>query len=325
VTEPIEERFRRLLLLVPFVIRRPGISVEEVCEKFGITRAQLVRDLNLLFVCGLPGYGPGDLIEAYIDGGQVWIRMADYFSRPLRLTPAEGLLLYSGAKALAAVGVADESLEKALARLEEALGRDVLGRVSVELENASDLAAVREALTRRHRLHLVYYSHSKDEVTERDVDPWALFASGGRWYLVGWCHRVQDERIFRLDRIREVRILDLPSEVPADLDLTKYESIYVQGAGAIPVTVDVAPQAASWISEYYPLDSQETLNDGWIRIRLSAGGTAWLERLLLRLGSQARVVEPAELGQRVRDLACRLSARYRLSAESAPALGSEKR
>src|SRR4030081_3258285 len=102
MAETLEERFRRLLTMVPYMVRHPGVSVSDVRKRFGITRSQLVADLNLLFVCGLPGYGPGDLIEAFVDGSRVWIRLADYFSRPLRLTAAEGLLLYSGARALSA-------------------------------------------------------------------------------------------------------------------------------------------------------------------------------------------------------------------------------
>jgi len=309
--ESLEERFRRLLTMVPYLVQHPGVSVSDVRRRFGITRSQLVADLNLLFVCGLPGYGPGDLIEAFVDGSRVWIRLADYFSRPLRLTAAEGLLLYSGARALAAAGAADESLERAVKALEQALGPDVLSRVSVELEGAGELATVREGLLARRRLHLVYYAHSRDETTERDVDPWALFLSGGRWYLVGWCHRVADERIFRLDRIRSVTLLDEPAQVPTDVDLSKYESLYVQGARDVPVTIDLAPSAAAWVAESYPLDSQEALDDGWVRIRLTAGGTAWLGKLLLRLGPQARVVDPPELAAATRQLACRLAERYR--------------
>jgi len=311
VAEPLEERFRRLLIMVPYVVRNPGVSVADVRKRFGITRSQLVADLNLLFVCGLPGYGPGDLIEAFVDGNRVWIRLADYFSRPLRLTAAEGLLLYAGARALAAAGAGDEALERAVRRLERALGPDVLSRVSVELEGAGELATVREALFLQRRLHLVYYAHSRDETTERDVDPWALFLSGGRWYLVGWCHRVSDERIFRLDRIRSVRLLDTPAEVPRDVDLSRYEALYVQGALDRAVTLDLAPQAAAWVAESYPLESREPLEDGWVRVHLTAGGTAWLEKLLVRLGGQARVVEPAEMAERTRQLACRLAERYR--------------
>lgn len=305
----LDERFKRLLLLVPYVLKRPGVSLSEVCNRFGIKKSELIADLNILFVCGLPGYGPGDLIEYETDGNHLWIRMADYFSRPLRLTPAEGLLLYSGAKALAAVGEADPALEKAVERLREALGPEALTRISVGLEEAGEIKVIRQGLESRRKIHLVYQSQSKDEVTERNVDPWALFISGGRWYLVGWCHRVKDERIFRLDRIRSAEVLDESAEIPEDFDLTKYRDVYVESADAIPVVIDISPEA-SWVPDYYPLVQQEALDDGWTRISLTVGGVAWLERLLLRLGQQARVVEPSWLEENVKETARRMKQGY---------------
>lgn len=308
--EALSDRFRRLLLLVPFVVARPGVSVKEVCCRFEITRGQLVADLNLLFMCGLPGYGPGDLIEAYVDGEEVWIRMADYFSRPLRLTPAEGLLLYAGAKALAAAGVADDALGRAVERLESTLGSQALSGVSVGLDEAEGLATVREALGQRLRLRIIYHARSKDEVTEREVDPWALFVSGGRWYLAGWCHRVQDERIFRLDRMRSVSMVQAPADIPDDLELSRYATPYIGSESATRVTLDLSPEAA-WVADQYPIISTEPLDDAWTRVALTADGMAWLEHLMLRLGTQARVVEPEELREGVRTLACRLAERYR--------------
>lgn len=305
----LEDRFRRLLLLVPYVLRNNGATVDEVSERFGITRTELVADLNLLFMCGLPGYGPGDLIEAYIDGDQVWIRMADYFARPMRLTPAEGLMLYAGGQALAAVSGPDPALERAMEQLSKALTPGALERVSVGLETPKELAVVKEALESKRRLHLVYQSQSKDEVTERDVDPWALLLSEGRWYLLGYCHRVKDERIFRVDRMRSVLRLEEAAQIPDDFDLSQYDSVYFESENALTVTLDIAPRA-NWVCDYYPLLSQEPLDDGWIRIRLKAGGVAWLERLLLRLGPEARIIEPDSLREKLKATAASMARRY---------------
>jgi proteasome accessory factor C len=310
VAESIPDRFRRLLLLVPYVLARQGVPVPEVCDRFGITRAQLMADLNLLFVCGLPGYGPGDLIDAFVDGDGVWIRMAEYFHRPLRLTPPEGLLLYAGARALASTGVADDALGRAIERLGQALGPDVLDAVSVGLEEAVGLETIREALLRGRRVHIVYQARSTEETTERTVDPWAVFLASGRWYLAGWCHRVSDERVFRVDRVKSVELLDEEARVPEDVDLSRFASLQVGGGDDVrQVVLEVAPEAG-WVVEHYRIASKEELGDGWVRIRLNAGGTAWIERLLLSLGARARVVAPDDLAERVRALACRLAERY---------------
>ncbi|MGI8427558.1 MAG: helix-turn-helix transcriptional regulator [Actinomycetota bacterium] len=305
-----EARFARLLIMVPFVLRNSGISVDEVCGRFGLTQKELIADLNLLFMCGLPGYGPGDLIEAYIDSGQVWIKTAEYFSRPLRLTPAEGLLLYAGARALAAAGgEPNPAILRATERLKDALGSEALERVAVGVAASDELTEIRRAIESGLRVHLRYQSHSKEEITERDVDPWALFFAAGRWYLLGWCNKVEAERIFRLDRVRRLQTLDERAIIPADVDLSKYEQIYVQSAGALPVTIDLRPEAA-WVTEYYPTISVTPRKGGWTRVQLTAGGTIWLERLLVRLGKYARVIEPKSLAEAVRQSACRLAARY---------------
>jgi proteasome accessory factor C len=306
----VEDRFRRLLLLIPFVLERPDVTVQEVCEVFGITRGQLVADLDLLFVCGVPPYGPGELIEAEVVGGTVHIRAADYFSRPPRLSSEEGLLLLAGARALVTAGVTTDTLQSALRKLEMALGPDLAGRVSIGLAESAALEEVRRALEERKRLHLVYYSQWRETVTEREIDPWALFGAAGQWYVVGWCHLARGERLFRVDRMKEASVLDKPAEIPEDLDLDRYETLYVEGPGAIEVTLDLAP-AASWLAEDYPLKSRESLEDGWTRITLSTGNTTWLERLLLRLGDQARIVAPPELATDARRRACRLASLYR--------------
>lgn len=311
MAESLAERLRRLLVMVPYVLEKNGATVEELCRRFGITPRQLAADVDLLFVCGRPGYTPGDLIEAEIDGDRVVIRQAPYFARPPYLTAQEGLILYAGARAAGAAGVAAPALQSAMAKLEKAFGEGVLDRVEIDVESLSALAQIREARARRRRIHLVYYAHSRDETTRREVDPWGLFFTRGHWYLAGWCHSVGDERVFRVDRMREVEVLDAAAEVPEGLDLgERAGTVYVEGPDAIRVVLELAPEAARWVEEYYPLLERSEAGDGWVRVVLSSGATAWVEMLLLRLGGQARVVEPEALGARVRERACRLAERY---------------
>ena len=103
-------RLTRILSMVPWVIANQGAAVEEVCRRFGYTERELLEDLNLVFVCGLPGYGPGDLMVAYVENDEVIVDMAEYFSRPLRLTPAEALgLLASGSALVSTAYIHDDA------------------------------------------------------------------------------------------------------------------------------------------------------------------------------------------------------------------------
>ena len=105
------ERLTRILSMLPWVLANPGAEAEEVLERFGYgDRAELVSDLNLVFVCGLPGYGPGDLMDAYLDEDEVVVDMADYFARSPRLSPAEALALLAAGMALVSSGQGSPAL-----------------------------------------------------------------------------------------------------------------------------------------------------------------------------------------------------------------------
>src|SRR5947207_3315396 len=98
------DRLRRLLVIVPHVVQHPGSSLGELAQLFEANENELLEDLNLLFMSGLPPYGPGDLIDVDVSEGRVWIGMADYFGRPVRLTHSEALALYLKGKALLGAG-----------------------------------------------------------------------------------------------------------------------------------------------------------------------------------------------------------------------------
>ena len=118
-------RLRRVLALVPWIGEHPGAALAEVAARFGVSEGELERDLELLPLCGLPPYTPDRLIEVEIVDGQVWIRFAEYFDRPLRLSADEGLALLAAGRALLAVPGSDEhgALATALDKLASALGR----------------------------------------------------------------------------------------------------------------------------------------------------------------------------------------------------------
>ena len=181
-------RLTRILSMVPWVIAHQGASVREVCERFGYTERELLEDLNLVFVCGLPGYGPGDLMVAYVENDEVIVDMAEYFSRPFRLTPAEALGLLASGSALVSTSQAPEGLEQAVGKLASALGIDPDETVVVDLAGESALVAVlRRGVSEQRVVSLTYTSLGKGETRERLVEPWSVFSTLGNWYLSGFC------------------------------------------------------------------------------------------------------------------------------------------
>ncbi|WP_265446510.1 helix-turn-helix transcriptional regulator [Flexivirga meconopsidis] len=304
--ESATARLARLLTMVPWLVNRQGIDIARAAAELGVSTDQVEADLALLFVCGTPGHLPDDLIEADWDGGRVFLRNADTIARPLRLGLDEATALIVGLRALAAVPGLDErdAVDRALAKLVDAAGdaSEVSDRVKVALAAAvpSDtLSTARAAVAAHRRLHLSYVVASRDETTERDVDPMRVVSLDGNWYLEGWCHRAQDVRLFRLDRVASIETLDVDGTPPTgarprDLDT----DLFTAGPDDLRATLQLQPEAA-WVVDYYPVESVERAADGTLTASIRAADLTWLRQLVWRLGGAARVLEPAELRDEV--------------------------
>lgn len=307
--ESATSRLARLLTMVPWLMNHQGIDIEQAATTLGVTRKQIEADLQLLFVCGTPGHMPDDLIEAEWEHGHVFVRNADEISKPLRFTRDEALALTVGLRALLDVpGLSDtDAVQRALAKLSDAAGETSIERIRVSLaEDTSTLATVRTALAQKKRLHLTYLVASRDEITERDVDPMRLFTSDGHWYLEGWCHRSDGVRIFRVDRIERAESSDIDIDIPQGTqgrDLS--QGFFAADADAPRVRLRLAP-GAHWVAEYYPCHDVET--EGGAANTISAtfvlGDGRWLRRLMLSLGGDAAVISPtsarADIAKRAR-------------------------
>jgi len=308
-------RLARVLAIVPYVLGHPGTTIAELAERFRVDRREIEQDLELLPMCGLPPYTADRLIDVWVmDDGSVEIRLAEYFERPLRLTPAEGVALVAAARALLAVPGADTSgpLASALAKLEEAVGAS--GRLQVEVGAATHLDVLRAAVDDREQLELDYFSYARDEMTTRRVDPERVFHALGAWYLAAYCHRAEDERLFRVDRIRAVRrtgdhFEPRPTSSPASGDSEFDALVYHPGPDDERVTLRLAPEVA-WVLDNLPYEERRTERGGRERVVVPVSGEAFLERLLLRLGSAAEVVAPPSARERRAAAAARILSRY---------------
>lgn len=301
--------------MIPYVVRHPGVSLEELSTRFAVDQSTLVDDLRLIFFCGLPGYTPADLIDVSFEGGRVYVHAADYFATPLRLTAAEALSLYAGGAALVELPGMEQAdaLRRALAKLGSALGGEggEAEGVAVRVEPGppEHVAVIRRALAEGVRVSMEYYSAARGELTAREVDPWGLVAALGRLYLVGLDHLSKEERMFRTDRIKSITTTDQAAEVPVDFDPDQYRGAFSHRGGE-DVVFEISPAAAEWFADYYPLKEQRSLDDGWRRVTLTSGGERWIATLLLRLGQHVRNVEPPAALDRARELAVAIAAIY---------------
>jgi proteasome accessory factor C len=308
---------------VPYIQRREEVSVEQAARDFGVRPTQIVKDLNVLWFCGLPGLGMGDLIDVDMDAlrgeGVIRVSNADYLNRPLRLGSSEASALIVALRALreAADDTVRPIVDRTLGKLEAAAGDGaaLAAKVDVqvdpdEVEAARLRGVLTDAIATGRQVRLGYYVPSRDEATERTVDPLRVVVAQGHAYLEAWCHLAEDQRLFRLDRISSIRPLDVPVEdhsdvTPRDLDA----GLFHPSEHDTLATLWVGPDAR-WVAEYYPVEEARELEAGALRVTLRAGDPAWLTRLMLRLGPAARVLEPVELAEAVRSAAAAALANY---------------
>jgi proteasome accessory factor C len=305
----VADRLPRLLSLVPYLLARPGITIGEAAADFGTTERQLRRDLELLWMCGLPGYGPGDLVDLSFAGDTVTVTEDAGMRRPLRLTTAEATALLVALRTLGDVpGMVDtDAVRRAVAKIECAVGDAGAGGVAVELtaQEAATTAAVRAALEAARALRLRYYTAGRDAVSDRTVDPMRLLLVEGRGYLEAWCRRADGVRLFRLDRVEDVEMLDEPAAPPPDAEPTDLSAgLFRPSAEHRTAALELAP-SARWIAEYYPVDEVVETDGGCARVLMRYADPAWLVRLVLGLGGGARVLEPPELAAEVAERAHR--------------------
>ncbi|MBE7324457.1 WYL domain-containing protein [Nocardioides sp. Y6] len=298
------DQVARLLTLVPLLHSRDGLRLQEAADLLGTTTTQVLNDLRVLWMCGLPGGLTDDLIDVDMEAleddgaaGVIHVSNADYLTRPVRLSATEATALVVALRA-----VRDSSSEETraivdnvIAKLEVAVGHEApSSRVAVE-PSAPALQGVRatidQALREERQLRLSYWVPSRDEVSERTVDPVRVAEVNGVAYLEAWCHSAEDRRVFRLDRMQQVELGSPADRAAPVTEETLSAELFRFSEEALTVTLRLAPKAR-WVPEYYPVEEVRDLADGHLEVDLRVLDVAWLRQLVLRLAPHATVVGP---------------------------------
>jgi proteasome accessory factor C len=298
----------RMLALVPWLLERPGASLAETAETFGVEVATIERDLGHLDFCGLPGLGGGDLFDVSLVGDRIVVQLADELRRPVRPTPSEALRLVLTLDAVVRI-LGDElpALRTAVAKVRQALGVPEGAVEVVEPAQTGPVLAVRQALADERRVRLRYRARGSQEASSREVDPLALHVLDGAWYLQAHDHTAGELRAFRLDRVVDLEVLDAArtTEVPTDLPPPRYRP----GPDDLEVVLDLAP-GARWVADAVVADRVAPYADGRVRVTFRTDRPAWVAELVVMAGGDARVVTPPELAAQVQQRASAALAAY---------------
>jgi proteasome accessory factor BC len=328
------ERLRLLLAVLAWLAARGRTPTAELAARLDLEEPELVSLLELAACCGLPPYTPDRLMELIVEDGWVSADLGPYLARPRRLSPAEGFALAASARAILAVPGSDPdgALARGLEKLEAALGPEK--PVTVELDEPSHLATVRQAVTEGQRLEVEYYAASTDERSVRRVDPDEVFVAEGHWYLDAYCHLAQGRRHFRVDRILAARpvgprrrpvsegaegeerrtatpaVAEQQGPTDAPSDQRPERRAFVPGPETREAVL-LVPRTAGWVAEGLPVRQVVERPDGRLEVTLPVSGRPWLARLLLWLGPEAVVLDPPDLASAGREAAAQILERYR--------------
>ncbi|MBJ7462374.1 MAG: YafY family transcriptional regulator [Mycolicibacterium sp.] len=307
----VSSRLVRLLNMVPYFKANPRVTRDEAATALGVTRKQLDADLEQLWLCGLPGYGPGDLIDFDFTGDTIEVTFAAGVDHPLRLTSTEATGILVALRALLDVpGMVDpRAARSAIAKIESAagtvaaLGNTELDELDSDEPESASAAAVRDAARTGKALSLEYHSASHDTVSSRVVDPIRVVLVSDRSYLEAWCRTAEGVRLFRFDRIVDARVLDEPARPPAPAVQAGPDTALFDADPSLPSATLLIDRSAEWMFDYYPLRVIAELDDGACEAAMTYASDEWMARFVLGFGSAVRVLTPHSLAEKVRETA----------------------
>lgn len=288
---PRSVRLATLLSVVPYFHSRGAVRVSEAARDLGMTDSQLRAALWQLWSCGLPGYGPGDLIdlgfssEDLDDAEMVEVTFTAGIDRPVRLTAAEAVTLETGlAVFLDRPEVVEQTaLRDLLATLRTAAGSEAAPAGVDAGPVDSDADVVRTSVQAGRAIRFVYHSASSDTSTIRVVDPARLSVADGRSYVHGVDRGSGQWRTFRTDRmsrVEEVGPRRALGPEPSD-----------DGEGERRLENAIVPAAGAWFLDEFGFHSVRRRPDGDLDVEIAYHDRAWLLRFLL---GHADVVTPTD-------------------------------
>jgi len=310
---PSSTRLVRLLNMVPYFQVNPQVSYAKAANDLGVNRKQLEADINQLWICGMPGYTPGDLIDFELSDDTINVTFSAGIDRPLQLTSTEATGLLMALRALAEIpGVVDPAAARsAIAKIDAAAGTAEAG--SAETAGATEsaaAAAVRQAVRDQRALRIEYFSASRDAQSTRVVDPIRAVLVGDQSYLEAWSREAEGVRLFRFDRILDATVLDEPSAPPETAVGGPVNTALFDADPSLPAaSLRIAPGAA-WMLEYFPMRVVAELPDGHREVAMTYAAEDWLVRQILGFGSDVAVLGPPAVVERMRRSADEALAAY---------------
>ena len=299
ISAPLE-RTARLLDLVPYINSHQGISLKELADVFHVTQAQMTNDLTTLWMCGLPGYTPLELMDLDFESGYVSIHNAETLSKPRSITFDEGVALVLGLDLLRSSIPSErtdliEKVDELSKRLSELI-KLPSGLSAAAVVNQDVSTAILEAIKSRSGLEIDYHSLYRDETSTRVILPIEIVENDGQRYLSSYCHTSSDFRQFRIDRIQIAKLEKVTQKIPKS---SSQASSHVSTIKVLTPTREIAERFKQ---------SELSMNS---EFHFQSYSLQWIERSIMASGSSVSLLAPPDIRKNISEMAQSMLDRYK--------------
>ncbi len=294
------ERTARLFDLVPYINAHQGISLKELSQVFEVTQPQMINDLTTLWMCGLPGYTPLELMDLDFETGYVTINNAETLSKPRSITFDEGVALILGLDLVrSSIDPHRDDLLQCIDSLSERLSSLINMPTTLSAKSVIKVdvsSALNEAIKVQSGLEIVYHSLYRDEVTTRQIRPIEVIDNEGHSYLSAYCYSALDFRQFRLDRIQSATTIDVAKDFPNST-----------GSAAVIKSLIKVIEPNRDFAERFKLNQVSAE----MEFEFDSYSHQWLQRSVLASGQGAALLSPPEIRDSIAGLAQSMLDRYK--------------
>jgi predicted DNA-binding transcriptional regulator YafY len=297
-------RALRTMDLIPYILENPGISIGKLAKQFSVSEKQVESDLQLIFMCGLPGYTPYELIDLIFEDGVVSIIDPQVLDKPRRFTKSELVVIVLGLQLLSELSASDATRSGKLQLLSNKIMK-LGGSNSVVIAPSSSKSPYVEVITRaitdKKSLTIQYQSLVKDEISVRAIIPHSLYLMNGNLYLSALDLKAKSDRIFKVELIKNCEIgNEISSEAVG------------QDSSAVEVVLDVQRAYRNFIERNSSIITAVEEQKNSFRVHLKLNNLEWLKRSILSNSPGIKVISPPSLAQEVAELAATLLASYQV-------------
>jgi proteasome accessory factor C len=294
MNESAVDRVTRVLDLVPFILENPGIEVSVLAAKFNISEKQVLADLELIFMCGLPGYTPYELIDLAFEDGVVTVIDPQVLDKPRVFNEVEAVVLNLGLSIIKNA-INDPIKIESIEVLQKKIGAKfaLISEISFSTSKPAFYDLVSDAIARSEGLNLTYNSISRDEVSDRFVVPKRIYLAQGNFYFIAIDTNSNKERHFRMDLILNCEISNSASTNNSSLaDVEESFEFKIQSTN-------------KYLTERYSDLFTDVSQQGDVYQAVGRmNNPQWLKRLVISNAPDLELIEPAslkkEIGEQVR-------------------------